>query len=77
MTTRIWLDRKPISSQSTPVHKKNDFHIGDQVTVNNLSGTIRFIGTTAFKAGTWIGIELDKIGTGKNNGSIQGYTYSM
>lgn len=50
----------------------SSFHIGDQVTVNNLSGTIRFIGRTDFKAGTWIGIELHKTGTGKNDGSIEG-----
>lgn len=65
---------KPALSQSTPIHRNNDsFHIDQQVTVNHMSGTIKFIGTTEFKAGTWIGIELDKQGTGKNDGSIQGY----
>lgn len=73
MTLRTW----PTATQSTPIQrpKSNDhslFHMGDRVTVNQSLGTIRYIGTTEFKAGTWIGIELDILGTGKNDGSIQG-----
>jgi len=36
--------------------------------------TIRFIGTTHFAPGDWIGIELDEP-TGKNDGSVQGERY--
>lgn len=50
----------------------SQLHIGDKVQVNSLHGTIRFIGSTKFKAGTWAGIELDTIGMGKNDGSVDG-----
>ncbi|KAI7903332.1 uncharacterized protein BX663DRAFT_530964 [Cokeromyces recurvatus] len=51
----------------------NQLHIGDKVQINfTLHGIVRFIGTTQFKAGTWAGIELDKIGSGKNDGSVNG-----
>ncbi|KAI9493179.1 hypothetical protein BDB00DRAFT_976154, partial [Zychaea mexicana] len=32
-------------------------------------GTLRFLGTTNFKEGVWAGIQLDIVGTGKNDGS--------
>lgn len=37
-------------------------------------GTVRFVGTTAFAAGEWIGIELDAP-RGKNDGAVQGRRY--
>lgn len=37
-------------------------------------GTIRFIGTTQFSNGVWVGIELDQP-EGKNDGSIGGIRY--
>lgn len=38
------------------------------------TGTIRYVGQTAFAAGDWVGIELDD-GSGKNDGSVQGERY--
>lgn len=38
------------------------------------TGTIRYVGTTSFSSGEWIGIELDDP-VGKNNGSVQGKRY--
>lgn len=81
---RSWLDsppssteKKPFISKSTPppltTHAiQQQLHIGDRVQVNSMNGTIRFIGSTQFKAGTWAGIELDNIGLGKNDGSVDG-----
>lgn len=40
-----------------------------------ISGTLRFIGPTKFKEGYWAGIELDTLGAGKNDGSINGERY--
>lgn len=37
-------------------------------------GTIRFIGTTHFAVGDWIGVELNDA-TGKNDGAVQGERY--
>jgi len=37
-------------------------------------GTVRFIGTTTFAVGDWIGVELTDA-TGKNDGAVQGERY--
>lgn len=37
-------------------------------------GTVRFIGTTSFAVGDWIGVELSEA-TGKNDGAVQGERY--
>ena len=48
--------------------------VGNRVSTANGAGTVRFVGTTSFAAGKWIGVELDGP-TGKNNGSVQAKTY--
>jgi dynactin 1 len=45
--------------------------------INLLDGrqaTVRFIGSTHFASGDWIGVELDEA-SGKNDGSVQGERY--
>ncbi|KAG2210225.1 hypothetical protein INT47_003210 [Mucor saturninus] len=75
MSVRTWSDsRKPSSSRSTP-NLPQQLHIGDKVQVNSHHGTIRYIGETKFKPGTWAGIELDAVGLGKNDGSVDGHRY--
>ncbi|ORZ04345.1 hypothetical protein BCR42DRAFT_457197 [Absidia repens] len=51
--------------------------VDGRVTVPTLEivGTLRFIGQTKFKPGLWTGIELDTIGAGKNDGTVQGIRY--
>ncbi|KAL9555436.1 hypothetical protein MBANPS3_002346 [Mucor bainieri] len=85
MSSKTWSDsRRPLASRSTPTHIvehdqqqfiQDQLHIGDRVQVNSHHGIVRFIGTTAFKAGTWAGIELDTVGFGKNDGSVDGKRY--
>ncbi|OUM59674.1 hypothetical protein PIROE2DRAFT_30144, partial [Piromyces sp. E2] len=38
-------------------------------------GIVRYVGETKFKTGIWVGVELDKRGAGKNNGTVMGVTY--
>jgi len=50
--------------------------VGGKVFVKdkNLEGTVKFVGTTDFAPGKWIGIQLSEP-KGKNNGSVQGKQY--
>lgn len=50
--------------------------VGGRVFVKdkNLEGVVKFVGTTHFAPGKWIGIHLAEP-KGKNNGSIQGKAY--
>ncbi|KAI7899819.1 uncharacterized protein BX663DRAFT_554531 [Cokeromyces recurvatus] len=52
--------------------------IGQRVTIpslNNMTGVLKYVGETDFRPGLWAGIELDKKGEGKNDGSVQGKQY--
>ena len=43
--------------------------LGQKVELNDLrTGTVRFVGNTAFQTGDWVGIELEE-SSGKNDGS--------
>lgn len=49
--------------------------IGQRVTMptlDNITGILRYVGEVGSKPGIWAGIELDKKGQGKNDGSVQG-----
>ena len=43
-------------------------------TVHGDAGSVRFVGVTHFRDGSWVGIELDRP-NGKNDGSVQGTRY--
>ncbi|CEI90169.1 hypothetical protein G6F70_007420 [Rhizopus microsporus] len=91
MSTRTWTDLSKLPSHSqvdtltTPVTTTtatttttmNKIAVGDKVQINSLLGTVRYIGATDFKAGTWAGIELDTVGLGKNDGSVDGKRYFL
>jgi hypothetical protein len=47
--------------------------VGDRIILENgTTGTLRYLGETSFKKGSWAGIELDELGTGKNSGIVNG-----
>ncbi|CAO3599798.1 unnamed protein product [Absidia cylindrospora] len=82
---RLSVKPPPIPAQHLPQQQKVDsyqddgssLYIGERVVVDsmNIVGTLKFIGVTRFKPGTWAGIELDIVGTGKNDGCVQGLRY--
>ncbi|KAJ3080442.1 CAP-GLY domain-containing linker protein 3, partial [Physocladia obscura] len=57
----------------------NKIEVGDRVSVVrngiHFEGTLRFIGTTAFAAGEWIGVELDQSEDCNNDGKVGGVSY--
>ena len=48
--------------------------VGNRVATTNGTGTVKFVGTTSFATGKWVGVELDTP-TGKHNGTVQGKSY--
>jgi dynactin complex subunit len=58
---------------STPTRK---IKVGDRAKMkgSETEGVVKFVGTTKFAVGVWVGIHLDKP-EGKNNGSVKGVSY--
>ncbi|GMF44678.1 unnamed protein product [Phytophthora fragariaefolia] len=48
--------------------------VGKFISVGNSTGVVRYIGTTRFATGTWVGIELCEQ-KGKNSGTVDGEKY--
>lgn len=70
-----WNRSSPVKEQQQQQQQPDaTLVVGSRVAVPSLGvqGTLRFLGPTSFKAGTWAGIELDVVGGGKNDGCVQG-----
>ncbi len=50
----------------------SDFDFGDIVKSirSDEYGVVRYVGTTSFSAGTWVGVEMDNA-TGKHDGTVR------
>ena len=49
--------------------------VGQKIELNDgRHGIVRFLGSTTFQVGEWVGVELDEA-SGKNDGSVQGQRY--
>lgn len=51
-----------------------DPQLGAIVEIPSGRGVVRFLGSTSFSPGKWVGIELDE-SKGKNDGTVMGVTY--
>lgn len=60
--------------QKTISPTQPNFYIGERVAVDSMGvvGTLKFLGEAEFKEGLWAGIQLDILGSGKNDGSVKG-----
>ncbi|KAI9348400.1 hypothetical protein BD770DRAFT_395365 [Pilaira anomala] len=80
MATKLKLPSIPVRTPKNRFQSEHDEanKIGQRVTIpslDNCTGILRYVGEPDFKAGVWAGIELDKQGEGKNDGSVQGKRY--
>jgi len=66
--------RDSCRSNSGQLSPHGNLSIGQEVTVAAYNGTIRYLGTTQFATGKWVGVELDEP-VGKNSGSIHDIEY--
>jgi hypothetical protein len=77
-TTKLRMPSIPVRTPKNRFQSEQDDlvnKIGQRVTIpslGNTTGFLRYVGEPDFKAGVWAGIELDKQGEGKNDGSVQG-----
>lgn len=82
MATKLRLPSIPVRTPKNRFQSEQDEanKIGQRVSIpslNNITGTLRYVGEPHFKAGIWAGIELDKQGEGKNDGSVQGWVSEL
>ncbi|KAL5009224.1 hypothetical protein ScPMuIL_014805 [Solemya velum] len=73
------LEEEQKMKQEAEKQKLNSIKIGDRCETRipgqpTKRGSVKYIGTTEFKAGNWIGVQYDEP-LGKNDGSVQGKRY--
>ncbi len=68
----------PASTSRSDAGDRDDWipSVGDmvEITSSGQQGVVRYIGSTEFSSGIWVGIELNE-STGKNNGTVHGVAY--
>ncbi|OZJ05690.1 hypothetical protein BZG36_01418 [Bifiguratus adelaidae] len=61
-------------ARNMKINLTHSLMLGARVEVQGKRGTVRYVGTTSFQTGKWVGIELDEP-AGKNSGVVQGKRY--
>jgi len=76
-TNSVYSPKVETNKKSVQKNINYDINIDDYVFIKstNQKGTVRYVGETKFKTGIWVGVELDKRGAGKNNGTVMGVMY--
>ncbi|CAF3640525.1 unnamed protein product [Adineta steineri] len=69
------IDNDSFSKSTSSGIQSMTFQVGDKVYCHNHAAIVRFIGTTLFSDGIWIGIEFLSGALGKNDGSVNGHVY--
>lgn len=62
------------SPKPSSINRPKSLYIGERIAVDSMGivGTLKFVGEAEFKEGVWAGIQLDIVGSGKNDGSVKG-----
>jgi dynactin complex subunit len=62
------------SDSVSPPQYEEELKVGDKVYVSTRQafGILQYMGPIPKKTGNWAGVELEKSGSGKNDGSIEG-----
>ncbi|CAO0796686.1 unnamed protein product [Mucor circinelloides] len=65
------------SPKPSSINRPKSLYIGERIAVDSMGivGTLKFLGEAEFKEGVWAGIQLDIVGSGKNDGSVKGIRY--
>lgn len=68
-------DESAVCCTSVDTARKMSLSVGSRIELNDgRAATVRFLGTTNFQTGEWVGVELEEA-TGKNDGSVKGERY--
>lgn len=51
------------------------YYVGQRLSFDGASCTVRYVGDVAGTAGTWLGVEWDGAARGKHDGSHKGHRY--
>ena len=75
LASKVVVERPPTPPPPPPIEPPSGVAEGTRVRVlKNRTGTVRFIGETAFSSGAWVGVELDAP-DGKHDGVVDGKRY--
>eukprot|EP00730_Choanoeca_flexa_P014598 TRINITY_DN6440_c0_g1_i1.p1 TRINITY_DN6440_c0_g1~~TRINITY_DN6440_c0_g1_i1.p1 ORF type:complete len:448 (+),score=83.22 TRINITY_DN6440_c0_g1_i1:93-1436(+) len=63
----------PVKEPRSYIHPK--MQLGDKIMYHNGLAELKFVGTTEFAPGVWLGVEFEDDGHGKHDGTVKGVQY--